>query len=341
MSVDVTNVYALLGPVVQAASARVEVGLGRAFADLDALPLVFVVAGRIGTGKSAWINRVLAGAGAPTGLGGRTRERRLYQGSGLAFWDLPGRDGESLEPETWPSEVDGVVWVTDALQPWGAEERRAAREVQLPTWVVLGRLDLVDPEERGEVVARVRNLAPMARAVEASDAPDWAVKLRSLRGLESPRRRASLRHALALTGQALEHLPLAPDPAEIVSERAERARAQVERARRSVEARIRSGELVFGDAVRRAFELTLGDTEGSPSNPGVWRQLGELARGTPGLVADLTVLAAERAYHDELAARAWLDGPEGAAALALRAEDVGLRERLRSLVSALDVMGQP
>jgi hypothetical protein len=156
-----------------------------------------------------------------------TREVQEVEARGLRFVDTPGFDAEheaeaALGP--WLDGWDGVVWVTDGLQPWTATERRVAAAVlpsDLPLWVVVSKADLLPPEEVAAVVDRVRVLTggQRARAIVPAD-------LRSARRgaggpppieppSPGPRRSARIRAGVARVRAALAAAPAAVDPEEV------------------------------------------------------------------------------------------------------------------------------
>lgn len=144
--------------------ADVDAGALLAAGDRVAEPNRIVVFGRVSAGKSRLVGR-LSGTDQPTGVGGVTRTEREVPSDGVVWVDTPGIDdpdhaviglGPTLE------RADGAVWVTDGLQPMTSSEREVAAAVVpdgLPVWVVVSKLDLVDPDEHGAVIDRVRVLA--------------------------------------------------------------------------------------------------------------------------------------------------------------------------------------
>lgn len=214
-----------------------------------AAPWRVAVIGRTSAGKSSFVNR-RTGARSPVGLGGVTRRVEEVPFDGGLVLDTPGIDDPDeavLILETVLETVDAAVWVVDGLQPMTASERAVVETTLppgMPLWVVVAKLDLVEPEERDSVLQRVRSLAAPRRpiAVQAFDLRTGGIDAVSLSSigrvpLPGPRRAAAILDRVAQIRAALASVPFPPHPDEI----RDRWRQEVRAAVRGIEARIAGG----------------------------------------------------------------------------------------------------
>jgi len=133
--------------------------LRRARAALDA-PWSVAVVGRLGVGKSTLVSK-LTDTEQPTGLGGVTAAPTVVVREDTRWVDTPGIDDPDaairhLGPVL--DAADAVVWVVDGLQPVTASERAVLHAIvppDTPLRIVISKRDLIDPAERGAVIARV------------------------------------------------------------------------------------------------------------------------------------------------------------------------------------------
>jgi small GTP-binding protein len=218
--------------------------LERAQAQL-APPHRVVVVGRTSAGKTTLVNRQLSPDQAlAVGLGGVTREVAARPGGELLWLDTPGIDDpDAAVMELGPvlDEADAVVWVVDALQPMTASERAVLSQVLEPgtaLWVVVAKLDLVEPEERDSVLERVRLLAMPygARSVRGGDGRREG--LLEISGLgPGPSRKERIRAELVAQRQQLRALPHVVHPDEL----SQRFRAGVKAAVDAIDGQIGRG----------------------------------------------------------------------------------------------------
>lgn len=209
------------------------------------------VVGRTSSGKTSFVNR-RTGTSRPIGLGGVTGAvEEIPFDDGIAI-DTPGIDDPDealmvLEPVI--DGADAVVWVVDGLQPMTASERAVVASCLpegIPLWVVITKLDLVDPIERDSILERARALAAPHRplAVQAFDLRKGSFDAVSLASvgrvpLPGPRRTGWIRDHAARARAAVATLPPAPHPDEI----RDRWREEVRAAVRAIEVRIASGAI--------------------------------------------------------------------------------------------------
>jgi hypothetical protein len=304
----------------------------RARALLDE-PWSVAVVGRVGAGKTSLVNRLTGGA-RPVGLGGVTRSVERVDWGDRALIDTPGIDDpfaaiEVLGPVLDP--VDAVIWVVDGLQPMTGSERDVVRDT-LPDgvalWVVVSRVDLLDPDEVGSVLERVRALAaPHGPAgVVAADLRAGAPGGVGEGAAPGRRRRARLAELLAPQRAAFAARPAPLRPDQVIARWRDEVRALV----RDVERRIERGSV--GHEVEALARLSAGAPQvlaavaraaGDPSpilplpEPPVRTALGQVAAGLSGAEGARRALRA-------VAAR-WL----GAGELAIREDWPGAADRDR------------
>ncbi len=180
-------------------------------------PWTVVLVGRRSAGKTTLVNQ-LADTHLPTGLGGVTSEAQEVSVGDVHLLDTPGIGGRGAIDRLMPlvEDADAVLWVVDGLHPLTLSERRVMRECLrpgTPLAVAVTHLDLVDPEDVDDVLARVSTLAsplgadPILRVdARAGRIPEGLVRP----GDTSPARRAKLRRAADAADAALVALgPLA------------------------------------------------------------------------------------------------------------------------------------
>jgi tRNA U34 5-carboxymethylaminomethyl modifying GTPase MnmE/TrmE len=214
---------------------------------LLAAPHRVVVVGRTSSGKTTVVNRQLPPEDAhPVGLGGVTRAVRPRPSGDLLWLDCPGIDDpDAAVMELGPllDEADAAVWVVDALQPMTASERAVLSQVLEPgtaLWVVVGKLDLVEPEERDSVLERVRLLAAPYGAREVRGGDSRREPLLALTPAQippGPARKERIRAELVAQRQALSALPRVVHPDVL----RERFRAGVKAAVEAIDAQIGRG----------------------------------------------------------------------------------------------------
>ncbi|TNE85753.1 MAG: hypothetical protein EP330_24255 [Deltaproteobacteria bacterium] len=213
-------------------------------------PFRVVVAGVTGVGKTTLANR-LTGSHAPTGLGGVTRGVQLLYGVERVVVDTEGIDDERIARAvlTEPlATADAVIWVLDGRAPSTATERRLLDELcpdGTPVHVIVARGDLLEPDEREEVAARVRRLHGN-RDVAVLDLrhDDLPVVLLATH-LPSPTRLRDARRCLA---EAEHRLPDAPDVAPFVKDLKRAWRSTVISTRDAVLADVHAGTLTDASA---------------------------------------------------------------------------------------------
>lgn len=313
---------------------------------LLAAPRTVAVVGRTSAGKTTLINRqtgrLARSSPLPTGLGGVTREVVALPEGPLLWHDTPGIDDpDSAVLELGPvlERTDGVVWVVDALQPMTASERAtlsALLRQGTSLWVVVARLDLVEPEERGSVLERARVLAaPYAplQVVGGDNRRDSALAL-SLSGMApGPWRRDQIRAELSSLREALGKLPPVTHPDRL----RERFRAAVREIVQEVGARIDRGGIAHeaealgalhqraDEVLRELHAMTQGQGPAlpMPETPS-YTSLGQVVAGLAGgggarralkASAGRWMLEGELALADWPRARAWQEMAEAREAL--------------------------
>ncbi len=139
--------------------------------ELADLRPAWLIGGRVGVGKTTLINGIAATPVGAVGLGGTTRDTIPYS-IGPADWiDTPGCDAAdaALEVLVPASEsTDGLIWVTDGLQPMTATERQILAHFP-PAGLVISRWDCIPEPERAAVLARVRTLQPESPWIQGLD----------------------------------------------------------------------------------------------------------------------------------------------------------------------------
>ncbi len=184
-------------------------------------PWRVAVVGRVAAGKSTLVNALAGQPAQPTGLGGVTGDVTEVAVGDVRLIDTPGIDSPDeavvrLQPLL--DQVDAVVWVVDGLQPATASEREVFGHTLVagtPLSVVITKADLVEPQERGAVEARVAELARPwgASAVHAFDLKRHAPALRDVVPLTrpGPRRRRIVDEAARAVREALAQVDVPPD----------------------------------------------------------------------------------------------------------------------------------
>jgi hypothetical protein len=176
-------------------------------------PLTVWVVGRQGVGKTQLINQA-TGTLRPTGLGGITQHPHVVVHAGVRWVDTPAIEAHATRP-TEPPDV--VVWLIDGLQPLAqlAREHVATLVGEHTTLrPLIGRADLVSPEDQPAITERVQRLL----APHVAEAPRWfngrlPLDIALLDALTAPpshlapHRAASLRRAFT---DARDHLGPAP-----------------------------------------------------------------------------------------------------------------------------------
>lgn len=194
--------------------------LARAQDLLDA-PRRIVLMGRTSAGKSTLINQITSDARCPVGLGGVTREIVAYPRAALTWYDTPGIDDPDsalIELGTICENADGIVWVVDALQPVTSSERFVLEQLVRPgtaMWIVVAKLDLVEPPERLSVIERVRALSAAYAPLAVSGGDNRRGLLLSIDAASvppGPATCAMLRAEILTARRALDTLPAVPDP---------------------------------------------------------------------------------------------------------------------------------
>lgn len=235
----------------------------------DAEPWRIAVLGRVGVGKTALINALCPHQIGPVGLGGVTTEvRHVSEGlpDGVVLVDTPGIDvpaeARGLLADLLPT-IDAVVWVVDGLQPVAASERAVLADLPpgIPLHIVISRQDLVAPEERADVLDRVRRLS-------AARAPR-SVRMATLRGeldlpadllvreAGSPRRDAALHAALAVARDRLAAIPAPPSEIEVLLALRAAWRDEVREVEAGIESDIARGLVDHKDVARRLFAAAM------------------------------------------------------------------------------------
>ncbi|MCB9687567.1 MAG: 50S ribosome-binding GTPase [Alphaproteobacteria bacterium] len=320
---------------------------------LLAEPWTVAVVGRVGVGKSTLVS-AWSGLPRPIGLGGVTRALEIVETEGMRLLDTPGiddADAALLGLERVVADADGVVWVTDGLQPWTATERDLASLILVPgrpLWIVVSRVDIVPPDEVPAVLERVTTLSRPLRP-RAVVPVDLRSALREGRGaprleppIPGPRRVAAVREAVRQVRAQLDERPAPSSPEEIAGIWA----AEVRDAIREIELGVLSGAIAHPtealaalggraqevlEAVARAcapFPPPDLPCPASPSEPLGRQLLGRLA-GIAGATRAVKTEGARWLLEGELVIR---DGWPGADELA-RAVDARAR-----LVASLDAV---
>ncbi|MCA9491345.1 MAG: 50S ribosome-binding GTPase [Myxococcales bacterium] len=213
-------------------------------------PWTVAVVGRVGVGKSTLVS-AWSGIPRPIGLGGVTRVLEVVETDGMRLLDTPGiddADAALLGLEQVVADADGVVWVTDGLQPWTATERDLAALILVPgrpLWIVVSRVDVVPPDEVPAVLERVTTLSRPLRP-RAVVPVDLRGALREGRGaprlepqIPGPRRIAAAREALRAVRAELDRKPPPSSPEEVAAIWA----AEVRDAIREIELGVLSGAI--------------------------------------------------------------------------------------------------
>lgn len=182
-------------------------------------PWRVAVIGRTGVGKTTLINQI-AGSAHRTGLGGVTQSAVDVPVDGFVLVDTAGIDGRARAIDRLAPVVDAcdaVLWVVDGLQPATRTERDVIATVcwpDQPIAAVVSRVDLIDPAERGAILARVAR-ATKDVAPQAADLRSWTDGLpdRVRPRADRPRIRRALIAALAQATAVLESTPEPPNRA--------------------------------------------------------------------------------------------------------------------------------
>jgi hypothetical protein len=220
-------------------------------------PWRVVVLGRIGVGKTTWVN-ALALRDDPTGLGGCTKAPAVREARGVELIDTPGIDEvedavDVLAPLV--EDADAVVWIVDGLQPVTSSERAVVARVVpdgMAVHTLISRFDLVPEDEREAVVSRVSKhtrgpvLGVDLRHGIAPDAP-------LAPSGSSPRRRAAFSAAVAAARAALDALPALPTADQVLAGLRARWRETVREVESVIEDEILRGVIDHKEVALRLF----------------------------------------------------------------------------------------
>ncbi|MCO4744657.1 MAG: 50S ribosome-binding GTPase [Proteobacteria bacterium] len=209
-------------------------------------PYTVAIVGMTGVGKTTLANRLTEQA-APTGLGGVTRGVQPLYGSRCVVLDTEGIDDTRIARAILAAPLqraDAVIWVLDGRAPSTASERQVVTELlpeHTPVHVIVGRADLLEPEERDAVLARVHRLHAGAASIIALDLrtdpiPDALTSTE----LPSSPRIAQMHDALE---RAIAALPGPPDSTAFLHDLRRAWRSTAHSVRDAVLADVKSGTL--------------------------------------------------------------------------------------------------
>lgn len=276
-----------------------------------ASPWRVAVVGRVGVGKTTWLNRLTGGSRA-TGLRGTTLAAEEVVHDGVVWVDTPGIDAEDHAIAALAGVVgdsDAVLWIVDGLQPATATERRVLETVTLagqPRAALVARLDLVDKAERDAVLERVRS------AWELPTAP-WGGDLRRAKprvpdaiapAATSPRRQQALARGVLAAVDAVRAMPPAEDRTALTRRLADDLRARVRDAVARVNPTMRAAEALHHELDRLREDVLTAWGADPNLAPAVARGLPSLHAPEPKAPTPLGVVAA--AMGGEARARAEL-----------------------------------
>ncbi|MEQ1500748.1 MAG: GTPase [Myxococcota bacterium] len=328
---------AALRSAVEAGRGLVDVGPLTGVARTLDRPWRLAVIGRTGSGKTTLIGR-RTGARRPTGLGGVTREVDEIVHDGIVWADTPGIDDPDSAVVALSQvldHVDAAVWVVDGLQPMTASERgvvAATLPDGVPLWVVVSRIDLVDPDEHDAIVGRVRELAARHApiAVSACDLRREDPGPVGILPLPGPRRRAAIAAAVDAVRSSLAAVPVPVEPEQVERQWRDGVRDVV----RAVQRAIESGPAATAVLVERGARLVraLADDDGPRLPLPVAPERSAVESALSGPSGALRAVRASAARW--LADGEWVihDGWPGAGPRRARAD------RRRAVVEALDAV---
>ena len=246
-------------PVLQAA-ARYAPDATQAAADTLASPWTIAVVGRVGAGKTTWINGRTGGS-RPVGLGGVTQAVEAIEVGDQLWLDTPGIDGLDAAIHTLGGPIassDAVLWVIDGLQPATRTERELLAATCYPGHAraaIIARLDLVEPDQHDGVRERVRQVLDAIEPPAGGDLRKLDLHLPSALAPAptSPRRDLARQRAIREALGALEALPPLEGRAELGRRLADAWRSRVRSAVDEVTTQLVEGASDHPTAAPRAL----------------------------------------------------------------------------------------